>query len=192
MFGLGQQYSIFFSFPQSILISLPKKKRRGLGFVLLTYIREEELYNLGGRDRGRVFYCEWKMSAPLTSLVLEYITSLRCSRDSLPGTVVSHSFNKSALSTHICPDGMRRNVPLRPHWRLFLSFWGPHVPLSSTVTCHRCLPALSFLPPLAEREVCELILFHAQTFSFEFFFNSVFQNIGYSEWGIWIVPAWTF
>lgn len=67
MFGLGQQYCLLFSFPKSIFISLPKNKRAGLCFYVLTYI-EEELYNLAGRDCGRVFYCEWKMLAHLTDL----------------------------------------------------------------------------------------------------------------------------
>lgn len=140
--------------------------------MLLTYIREEELYHLGGRDRGRVFYCEWKTSAPLTDLVLGCITSLRCRQDSLPGTVVGHSLNKSMLSIHICPEGMPRNVPLRPWLETspFLLRFSGAIFFSGYPTTSVFLPSLSFLPPLAEWEVSDHILFHAQIFSFEFFF----------------------
>lgn len=122
------------------------------------------------------FYCEWKTSAPLTYLVLECVTSLCCSRDSLPGTVVGHSLYRSVLSIHICPDGMHRNVPLCPHLETFafLLRFSCAVVINVDPAARVFLPSLSFLPPLAEWEVCELILFHAQTFSFEFFFNSVF------------------
>jgi len=135
MFGLGQQYSVFFSFPQSILISLPKKKRAGLGFyVTYIHIREEELYNLGGRDHGRVFYCEWKTSAPLTCPGMHSVFN-----GDFPCPGMHSVFNAAAetpslgrwsatASTSLCSPstfvlmaraGMCRCVP---DWRLFLSF----------------------------------------------------------------------
>lgn len=71
--------------------------------MLFTYIREEELYNLGGRDRGRVSYCEWKILAPLTYLSwnpwhLYAAARNLCSRP-IPGTVARHSLNKSVPSS---------------------------------------------------------------------------------------------
>lgn len=38
MFGLGQQYTVYFSFPKSVFISLPKKKTQVCVSALFTYI----------------------------------------------------------------------------------------------------------------------------------------------------------
>lgn len=120
MFGLGQQYSFFFfSFPQSILISLPKKKKSRFRFLCYLHTLEKRSYTIWEERTVGEFYCEWKTSAPLTYLVLECVMSLCCSRDSLPGTVVRHSLYTSVLSIHICSDGTRRNVPLCPHLETF-------------------------------------------------------------------------
>lgn len=167
----GPAVLYFFFFPPKYFNFSTKEKKSRFRFLCYIHIREEELYNLGGRDRGRVFYCEWKTSAPLTYLVLECIPSLCCSRDSFPRTVVSHSLNKSVLSIHICPDGTRRNVSPRPRLETFpfLLRFSCAVFFNSDLAASVFLLPLSFLPPLAEREVCKRILFRAQTFSFACF-----------------------
>lgn len=140
MSDFGQQYSYLFSFPKSVLISLPKNTSR-LRF-------SPYLHTLGRRSfviwqqglwekivlwMGNVSTCVW--------LVLESATPSCCtlkpaSRDLLPGGVAPHH-----LSTQLSPLMFvlrcRREpacaptsvscTRLHPDWWLFLFFWGSQV-----------------------------------------------------------------
>lgn len=160
--------------------------------MLFTYIREEELYNLGGRDCGRVSYGEWKILAPLTCLSWNpwhlYAAARNLCCRPIPGTVARHSLPKSVPSIRLCTKSTHRNARVPsyfcflyhiaafptgdfsfpsgvPVWRCLHHLW----------LHHQCLPAsLSFLPPFAEQEMFECILLHAETLSLGVFLNFVF------------------
>lgn len=134
--------------------------------MVFTYIREEEeLYNLGGRDCGRAFYCEWRTLAPSTYLSWNpwhlHAQHGAPVPEPRPGSVARHSL-ESARSICLCTKGTRRrnarvfvllsSVPYRcvPGWSLFLPFWGSPGTFSSSL-CPQCLPAFSFISATSHR-----------------------------------------
>lgn len=145
--------------------------------MVFTYIREEEeLYNLGGRDCGRAFYCEWRTLAPSTYLSWNpwhlHAQHGAPVPEPRPGSVARHSL-ESALSICLCTKGTRRrnarvfvllsSVP----YRIAASPAG--VPRGRFL--HHCvpsvsLPSLSFRPPLTEQGMSERVSLHAETLSF--------------------------
>lgn len=138
--------------------------------MLLTYIREEELYNLGGKDRGRILlWMENVSTFDLPCPGMRYVLMLQ---PRLPPWYCGRSqpLYVRALHPHLFWWHAQERATVSPPGDFCFP---PEVLMCCCLQRWPAgvfLPSLSFLPPLAEREVCELILFHARTFSFEFFF----------------------
>lgn len=144
MFGLGQQYSVyFFSFPKSVFISLPKKKSR---FMFLHYLHTFTRSYVTGRDMGEhvgltclesvtPWHWPWELRPEA-----DWLLVLWSGRSSPSTFVLKHKRGTRMFTTF--------SVQLHPWLRFFLSFWDCHMTFaSSTVTARlfRYIPAFPLI-----------------------------------------------